>query len=82
MKAVESDEINCAEDFERKYNYRLAERCCANCKHGENGYEGCATCRHPERFDFGRHNDFRIRAYNVNQSDVCDAWEKSEGGVE
>ena len=71
-------EINSTKDFEKKFNYRTADRCCANCKHGENEYEGGATCHHVERFDFGRDADIRIMSYNVLQCDVCDAWEAKE----
>lgn len=75
------DEINSVEDFERVFNYRMADRCCANCKHGENEYEGCATCHHRERFDFGRDNDTRVMSYNALQHFVCDAWERKESEV-
>ena len=30
-----SKEVMCSDDFERIFNVRLAEKCCANCKHGE-----------------------------------------------
>lgn len=74
-------EINSPEDFEKKFNYRTADRCCVNCKYGESEWEGGGTCHHPERFDFGRDDDTRIMSYNVLQCDVCDAWEKKEGGA-
>lgn len=71
-------EIDSYKDFEMKFNYRTADRCCANCKHGENEYDGCCTCRHRERFDLGRDADSRIMSYNVMQCNVCDAWEAKE----
>ena len=46
-------EIMCAEDFDRIFNVRLAEKCCANCKHSKCEYEGCATCFNPKRNDGG-----------------------------
>ena len=71
-------EINSFRDFEKKYNYRVAGKCCGSCKHGELEYEGNCTCHHPARFDFGRDNDQRIMSYNAVLCCVCDAWEKSD----
>ena len=76
-----SAKIMCREDFERAFHVRLADRCCANCKHGESEYEGCATCRHPFRNDGGKDYEAGERAskvysYNSMQHEVCDLWEQ------
>ena len=31
---MQTKEIMCREDFEREFHVRLADKCCANCKHG------------------------------------------------
>ena len=77
---MSSKEIMCAEDFERVFNVRLAEKCCANCKHGDCEYEGGATCSHPKRNDGGRSYEEgevaqKYYSYNVCQCNVCDLWE-------
>ena len=63
--------------FDEKYNYRRAERCCSNCKHGEPNFDGEAKCFHPERplGANGKHMEY------VSEDCVCDAWEKKEGGA-
>lgn len=71
--------IMCREDFAREFHVRLADKCCANCKHGENECEGEATCMHPKRNDTGywAEEDVTLpyQAFNVIQSNVCDLWE-------
>ena len=56
-------------EFKRKYHYRCAERCCSNCKHGENDYDGIAKCHHP-----------LVKDNSSDGSDycVCDRWERKE----
>lgn len=73
-----SKEIMCCEDFERAFHVRLAEKCCANCKHGGSEYEGFATCSHPKRNDGGyadEEGESKYYTYNAHQCDVCDLWE-------
>lgn len=74
--------INSKEDFERESHYRIADRCCGNCKHGLGDFEGEATCEHPKRNDFGHcgdPGDRKVMTDNVWQCNVCDWWEKREG---
>lgn len=57
-------------EFKERHNFRLADKCCANCKHGSVGYEGECDCEHPlidsdERWLLGNMID-----------DVCDLWER------
>lgn len=60
-------------EFEKAYNVRLAEKCCASCKHGDVCYEGEANCNHPfVRGELPRGGMI---------DDVCDLWEK-KGGAE
>ena len=73
-----ASDINSMKDFEDKFHYRVAERCCGNCAHGGLEYEGGGTCHHPERFDYGHDDDCRISSYNVMQCCVCDAWKKKD----
>ena len=40
---MSSKEIMSEEDFNRIFNARLAEKCCANCKHGEPCDYECGT---------------------------------------
>lgn len=61
--------------FEQKYNYRVAEKCCLNCKHGEPEYEGEASCTHPER-DYEEGGETMTGYYNCDLCHVCDAWER------
>ena len=77
---MSSKEIMCAEDFDRIFNVRLAEKCCANCKHSKCEYEGCATCSHPKRNDGGYTYEEgetaqKYYSYNACQCNVCDLWE-------
>ncbi|MBO7686727.1 MAG: hypothetical protein J6V72_10095 [Kiritimatiellae bacterium] len=58
-------------DFEKAYNFREADKCCANCKHGEVEYEGECTCNHPLI------DKYECSGNMINN--VCDLWEK-EGG--
>lgn len=71
--------IMCCEDFERVFNVRRAQKCCANCKYGSCEYEGFATCSHPKRNDGGCKNEEgegSYYPYNAHQCDVCDLWKK------
>lgn len=54
-------------EFETKFHLRTADKCCENCKHGRDGYEGECSCEHPYVKDelAGRW-----------MSDVCDLWER------
>jgi hypothetical protein len=75
-KEMTANETN--EAFEKKYNYRVAEKCCMNCKHGEPEYEGEATCCHPEREVpvEGNPGEVYIDRHNCDLCHVCDAWER------
>ncbi len=78
--------IMCKDDFNKAFNVRLADKCCANCKYGESEFDGDATCSHPERNDNGndcwnRKCDRKFRHYNTTQCHVCDGWEAKEGGA-
>ena len=55
------------EDFKTKYHLRDADRCCANCKHGDVQYDGECSCDHPLCQD-------SIMAGEWTHS-VCDLWE-------
>lgn len=77
---MNDNKIMCAEDFEKCFNVRLAEKCCANCKHGECEYEGYVTCRHHKRNDGGYAYEsgelaYKICTYNSSKCYVCDQWE-------
>lgn len=56
------------EEFEKAYNFREADKCCANCKHGRVGYEGECSCVHP--FVFHQ----KLTGNMVHN--VCDLWDK------
>lgn len=76
---MQSQEIMCSEDFERIFNVRVAEKCCANCKYGGIKYEGFATCSHPKRNDCGygyEEGEEKYYPYNILQCNTCDLWEK------
>lgn len=79
---MKSKEIKCREDFERIFNVRIAEKCCASCKHSDIEVEGDATCKHPKRNDKGQLSKedavSTYKTFNVMQSSVCDLWEKGE----
>ena len=63
--------------FQKKYNPRMADRCCANCKFAELHYDGMATCKHPEREYFNEFTQEReFDMFNVSFHDVCDGWMK------
>lgn len=65
--------------FEKKYNYRLAEKCCLNCHWGNPEYEGEATCCHPERkVPVEETGETYIDRHNTCECNVCDAWEKKK----
>ena len=57
------------EEFSKAYNFREAEKCCANCKSGEVEYEGECICGHPLVAECGR-----LTGNMINN--VCDLWEK------
>jgi hypothetical protein len=63
------------EEFEKAHNFRLAEKCCFNCKHGDVQYEGECGCDHPLVKDEGP------SWTGGSIADVCDLWEK-KGGAE
>lgn len=76
----------CEKDFDAVFHVRLAPRCCANCKHGDNEFEGGATCYHPNRNDGGYSYEegevtSKWHCYNTMQNFVCDLWEEKEGGA-
>lgn len=63
------------EEFQKAHNFRAAEKCCANCKHGEVGYEGECGCFHPLI-------DTDDRPWYGNMiNDVCDLWEQKGGAA-
>ena len=68
------------ETFEKKYNFRLAEKCCLNCQWGNPEYEGEATCCHPERKVpvEGNPGEVYIDRHNTCECNVCDAWERKK----
>ena len=55
-------------DFQEKYHFRCAEKCCENCKHGEGDYDGDAHCHHPLVEE--------DRSAGGCDYCVCDLWEK------
>ena len=61
-------------DFKKAHKFQMAEQCCANCKHGEEGYEGECGCIHPLV------DPDEIWQSGGTIADVCDLWER-EGGV-
>ena len=56
------------DEFEKKYHFRQAERCCENCAFGNPGYEGECDCEHPCLTASGANGRYC--------NDVCDLWEK------
>lgn len=78
MPMTMASRIMCMEDFDKAFHLRLAERCCANCKHGEREFEGGATCCHPKRNDGGESLMYKWFLYNTSQCNVCDLWEGGE----
>ena len=68
-------ELEADQAFEKKYNFRMAERCCLNCKHGAPEYDGAATCDHPERAYKDDDGKMRMGCYNCSAHNVCNAWE-------
>ena len=63
--------------FEEKYNLRIADKCCLNCRHGDGEYDGAATCSHREREFYDEEVGYmRKGSYNCACYNVCDAWEK------
>ena len=58
------------QEFKVAHNFRTADRCCENCKHGLVGWEGECDCRHPLLDDY-------IGCKGETISDVCDLWERS-----
>jgi hypothetical protein len=76
---MDKNKIMCEKDFARCFNVRIADKCCANCKHCECECEGEATCMHPNRNDTGLWAEedatFPYQRFNVWQHNVCDLWE-------
>lgn len=68
-------EYEVVDKFKADNHFRMADKCCSNCKFGEDDYEGCAICHHPS-LDFtdddGEQDHAHLGAY---QEDVCDLWE-------
>ena len=59
------------EEFKTAHNFRVAERCCMNCKHGLVGYEGECHCMHPCI------DEPMGRCWTGDSiADVCDLWER------
>ena len=59
----------------RLFVFRMAEKCCANCRYGVEGYEGECDCSHPL---VDADERWRMGGTIVN---VCDLWER-KGGAE
>lgn len=75
--------IMCQEDFDRVFNMRIADKCCANCKYSKCEHEGYATCSHPARNDGGYcyeegEETSKCWPYNTMRSNVCDGWGPKE----
>ena len=62
------------QEFKTAHNFRIAEKCCANCKHGAEGYESECDCENPLIDE-----EDRWRA-GGEINNVCDLWE-AEGGA-
>ena len=60
-------------EFRKAYNFRITDRCCANCEHGAVQYEGECCCRHPLVKNERRTGDMIYW--------VCDLWEAMKGGA-
>lgn len=60
------------DDFKAAYNFRMAEKCCENCKHGWEDFEGECYCQNPKLDEIGC---YRNRGMVNN---VCDLWERRE----
>ena len=58
-------------EFAKTYHFRVAERCCANCKHGKVRYGGECDCTHPLVVD-----DDDITGRSI--ADVCDLWDTNK----
>lgn len=65
------------DEFKTAYNFRVAEKCCENCKHGEVDWEGACNCLHPLIDD-----DDGWRYHSGMISSVCNLWEMKKGGAE
>lgn len=50
-------------------------RCCANCKHFWEGYDGCGECL------YERVNEKYDRDTSVDQTDICKKYEQQGGEV-
>ena len=62
-------------EFEEKNHVGIVEKCCANCKHGDPGWEGECSCDHPELDD-----DWDEGRYSTSIHFVCDLWERRSNG--
>ena len=60
-------------EFEEKYHFRDADKCCMNCRHGAEEYYGDCRCLHPLVAD---NEEFCGNATH----NVCDLWDKREKG--
>lgn len=70
-----ADHCDLDDEFNRKHHLRTAEKCCANCMHGDPDFEGEVRCSHPKR---GYKPCERVRL-NTMWDYVCDLWENQNG---
>lgn len=80
---MDKTKIMCNEDFKKCFNWRIAEKCCENCKHGEEECDAYITCHHPKRNDGGYAYEegetaSKFYTYNSKRHMVCDLWETKE----
>ena len=54
------------QEFEKKYNYRMADKCCGCCRHGDSEADGECACKHPDRDGYGL----------TDQCCICDEFEE------
>lgn len=77
------EEWEIRDEFEKNNHLRLADKCCGNCKHGEDDWEGASNCKHPS---LEYYDEFMEEKQYANigamQCKVCDKWEKREGNGE
>ena len=64
--------------FKRNAHCREVEKCCANCRYGDVGYEGEVDCEHPNLEYSDEYGDKRMASHCTTDSTVCDLWEKRE----
>lgn len=73
---MQTKEIMCREDFEREFYVRLADKCCANCKHGEIECEElkpCPFCGSKARLERGT-EDHEIVCSNPDCEAAIGVW--------